>query len=220
MKLIGDIHAYPWTQMIANNCNTYAVAGPPTLLIDPGHANFYYHVEKGLKEDKLPETPEIVFLTHCHPDHFEAAEQLQKKGSRLAMHSLEVEYMQGQGRSLARSLGMNFPELKIDIILEEGPFQLGNEEWEVFLTPGHSPGHVCLYNNTQKVLFAGDLIFAQGVGRVDFPGGSGEELKKSIERMAKLDLEWVLPGHGPIIKGAESIRKNFEIIASMYFGLI
>jgi glyoxylase-like metal-dependent hydrolase (beta-lactamase superfamily II) len=220
MKLTDDIHAYLWTQMTANNCNTYAVAGPPALLVDPGHRTFYSHVEEGLKKDNLPDTPEIVFLTHCHPDHFEAAEKLQKNGARLAMHSLEVDYMQGKGRSLAQALGMNFPELKIDIILEEGPFLAGNEEWEVFLTPGHSPGHVCLYNKPQKALFAGDLIFAQGVGRVDFPGGSGEDLKKSINRMAELDLEWVLPGHGPVIKGSDSIKRNFEIIKSMYFRLI
>jgi glyoxylase-like metal-dependent hydrolase (beta-lactamase superfamily II) len=56
------------------------------------------------------------------------------------------------------------------------------------------------------------------VGRVDFPGGNGQQLKASIDRVAALDLEWVLPGHGPVIKGAASIQKNFDFIRKMYFG--
>jgi hydroxyacylglutathione hydrolase len=107
-----------------------------------------------------------------------------------------------------------------DFFLTEGTFKAGGLELEVIHTPGHSPGSICLYWPTYKALFAGDVIFAQGVGRTDLPGGDGEQLKESISRLASLDLELVLPGHGDIIKGREDIERNFKLIEMMYFGIL
>ena len=220
MKLVQGLYAYPWTQMTANNANTYLTSGPPVVMIDPGHAQLYGNVEVGLSQDGIKDAPEMVVLTHCHPDHMEAAGLLQKIGSKVAMHRTEIEYLEGEGRQMAAAMGMSLPDIAFDVVLDEGQFTAGDEEFEVFHTPGHSPGHVCLYLPRHKALIAGDLIFAQGVGRVDFPGGDGEALKDSIRRMAELDLEWVLPGHGPIIKGAENVARNFQAIEQMYFGML
>ena len=217
MQLAQGLYAYPWTQMTVNNCNSYALSSPPTALVDPGHAQLYGHVETGLSEDGLGEIPELVVATHCHPDHIEAALDLQKKGARLAMHPVEAQYMEGEGRQLAASFGLNFPEVTVDLFLEEGEFSVGDLEVRVLHTPGHSPGHVCLYLPQYKTLVAGDLVFAQGVGRVDFPGGDGKLLKDSISKVAELEIEMLLPGHGPAIKGAEQVAKNFEYIKQMYF---
>ncbi len=220
MLIAEDLYAYPWSQTTANNCNTYLIGSRPPVMIDPGHAQLYGHVENGLAGDGVREAPGLVVLTHCHPDHLEAALLLQRAGARLAMHPDEVAYMEGEGRALAAALGLSVADVTIDVLLGEGELSVGGESLQVLPTPGHSPGHICLYWPRHKALFSGDLIFAQGVGRVDFPGGDGEELKASIRRMAGLDLELVLPGHGPIIKGAESIRRNFELITQMYFPMI
>ena len=220
MKIADGLYAFPWTQTMVNNCNTYLASGPPLMMVDPGHSQLYGHVEMGLKQDGLKEIPELVVLTHCHPDHIEAAFKLQEQGARLAMHPKEIEYMQGEGRQLAAAFGMSVPDVQFDVLLEEGELELGEEKFQVIHTPGHSPGHVCLYEPKNKALIAGDLVFAQGVGRVDFPGGSGELLKQSITRVAELDLELVLPGHGPIIKGADQVQRNFEAITNMYFGML
>ncbi|MFH1059649.1 MAG: MBL fold metallo-hydrolase [Pseudomonadota bacterium] len=220
MKLTDDLYVYPWTQPTANNCNTYLVGGAAPVLIDPGHARLYKHVELGLASDRQTETPRLVVITHCHPDHLEAALALQKAGARLAMLGAELQYLEGEGRQLAAALGMNLPEFQVDVLLGEGELTVGPESFQVLHTPGHSPGHLCLYWPRHKALFAGDLIFAQGVGRVDFPGGNGQQLKESIQRMAQLDLEWVLTGHGPVLKGKPSIQRNFEIIAKHYFGML
>ncbi|MBV1751067.1 MAG: MBL fold metallo-hydrolase, partial [Desulfarculus sp.] len=152
--------------------------------------------------------------------HREAAARLPRQGAKRAMPSDEIAYMNGGGRALASALGMNFPDLTMDIILDEGELTLGEETLQVIHTPGHSPGHVCLYWPTHKVLIAGDLVFAQGVGRVDFPGGSGEQLKDSIKKVAALDIELVLPGHGPIVKGKEQVDKNFALIEKFYFPML
>ncbi len=220
MKLADDLFVYPWTQPSANNCNTYLAGGAVPVLIDPGHTRLFAHVQRGLGQDGIQQMPRLVVLTHCHPDHLEAAPSLQKAGLRLAMHAREVTFLDEEGRQMAASLGLNLPEMQMDILLEEGELKVGEEVFQVLHTPGHSPGHLCLYWPRHKALFAGDLIFAQGVGRVDFPGGDGAALKQSIQRMAGLDLQWLLPGHGPMLKGAENIKRNFELIEKTYFGMM
>lgn len=220
MKLAENLYAYPWTQPSANNCNTFLFTGKVSMMVDPGHAALFRHVETGMAGDKIKRLPELVVITHCHPDHMEAALGLQKAGAKLAMSAEEYDYLQGEGRQLAAALGMSFPEINPEIFLDEGELDLGGESLQVFKTPGHSPGHVCLYWPRHKALFAGDLIFAQGVGRVDFPGGDGNLLKESITRMSELDLDWILPGHGPVLKGSDSIARNFKIIEQVYFQML
>ena len=220
MQLAPDLYFYPWTQTQVNNCNSVLIGGPPAALVDPGHSQLYGAVETGLASDGFREAPPLVIMTHCHPDHLEAAAQLQRAGSKLAMSAEEIAYMEGEGRNLAAALGMSFPELTFDLILEEGELELGGHTLEVILTPGHSPGHVCLYWPEHKTLIAGDLVFAQGVGRVDFPGGSGELLKQSIKKVATYDIELLLPGHGPIVKGKEQVAKNFALIEQFYFPML
>lgn len=220
MQLADGLYAYPWSQTSVNNCNTYLVNHGSPVMFDPGHAQLYGNVEVGLTSDQIKEAPALVVLTHCHPDHMEAALNLQKLGCPLAMHRAEVEYMLGEGRPLAAALGLDVSAITIDVLLEEGDLKVGDHQIQVIHTPGHSPGHICLYLPQHKALVAGDLVFAQGVGRVDFPGGDGQALKDSITRVAQLDLEMVLPGHGPIIKGAEMVRRNFEIITQSYFGML
>lgn len=220
MKLADDLYVYPWTQPTANNCNAYLVTAGPGMLVDPGHAHLFSHVENGMAADNIKEPPGLVALTHSHPDHLEAALKLQKQGMLLAIHSDEVAYLENEGKQLAAALGMDFPEVVPDIFLEEGELKLGEEVMDVIKVPGHSPGHVVLYWRRLKALFAGDLIFAQGVGRVDFPGGDGQALKESILKVKDLDLEWVLPGHGPLLKGAKNIQANFQFIEQMYFSML
>ena len=93
-------------------------------------------------------------------------------------------------------------------------------ELSVIHTPGHSPGSASLYWPLQKALFTGDLIFREGVGRTDLPGGDGSLLKESIKRLAELDVEWLLPGHGNFISGAKAVRKNFDQVEQFYFAYV
>jgi len=110
--------------------------------------------------------------------------------------------------------------IKPDFFLKEGDLTLDGLELSIFHTPGHSPGSATLYWPAQKALFTGDLIFKEGFGRTDLPGGDSATLKESIKRMADLDVEWLLSGHGDIIAGAEAVRKNFRDIEQFYFAYI
>ena len=87
---------------------------------------------------------------------------------------------------------------------------------KVLLTPGHSPGSVCLYLEKDKILISGDVVFAGSVGRTDFPGGSPSLLRKSIDELSQLDVEYLVPGHstemGSIIAGKDKVSRNFYTV--------
>jgi hydroxyacylglutathione hydrolase len=87
----------------------------------------------------------------------------------------------------------------------------------VLAAPGHSPGSICLYWPEHRVLFTGDLIFSQGIGRTDLPGGDGGLLKESINRLAGLNVEYILSGHGEVIQGKKEVEDNFRMIENDWF---
>jgi glyoxylase-like metal-dependent hydrolase (beta-lactamase superfamily II) len=67
------------------------------------------------------------------------------------------------------------------------------------------------------VLACGDVLFEMNTGRVDLPGGNAEDLKKSIESLSQLDIEYLLPGHMGIVSGADKVVQNFDFIRSNVF---
>jgi len=87
---------------------------------------------------------------------------------------------------------------------------------KVFVTPGHSPGSVSLYLEEDKILISGDVVFAGSVGRTDFPGGSTSLLRKSIDRLSQLDVEYLVPGHSTdsegIVAGKDKVKRNFYAV--------
>jgi glyoxylase-like metal-dependent hydrolase (beta-lactamase superfamily II) len=118
---------------------------------------------------------------------------------------------------MSAALGIDVDAFAPDFFLQEGELLLDGLKMKVFHTPGHSPGSVCLYWPVQKALFTGDLVFKEGLGRTDLPGGDGDLIKESIERMSQLDVELLLSGHGEIISGAQEVKSNFEQIKDFWF---
>ena len=89
----------------------------------------------------------------------------------------------------------------------------------VLHTPGHSPGSLCFYFPGEKALLTGDTVFDSSIGRSDLPGGDFAALGRSIASLSQLDeVELLLPGHMGPVSGAESIRRNFDLVQTMFFG--
>ena len=218
----GNIRIYEWTSFTQNNCNTYVLGENGRVIIDPGHRHLFGNVENGMREDRLdPKKIDMILATHSHPDHFESVENfLDNPLVKIALHGDELRFLEKTGVDFARMLGMPTPRYRVDIQLTEGQLTADGVTLEVLHTPGHSPGHVCFYLAEEKVLFAGDLIFNQGVGRTDFPGGDGSLLKKSIQRMAELDIATILSGHGPMVQGRDEVKRNFDFIEKVYFPMV
>ena len=113
--------------------------------------------------------------------------------------------------------GLTPPEFKADYTLEDNRLNAGDIELELILAPGHSPECVCFYHRQLKALVCGDVLFEMNTGRVDLPGGNGDALKKSIEALSRLDIEYLLPGHMGIVTGAAKVAANFDFIRSNVF---
>jgi len=152
-----------------------------------------------------------VLVTHAHFDHIMAAsEVVASTGVPLALHRGELPlYRQGGGAAL---FGMAPPELpEPELWLEEGgSVAFGSHALEVLFTPGHSPGHVSLYEPEASVVFDGDVLFAGSIGRTDLPGGDHETLLASIRaKLAPLPgATRLFPGHGPPTTVAEELASN------------
>lgn len=220
MQLPDNIHAFMWESMAANNCNTYLIDGPTRILIDPGHTQYFDHVEAGLADIGLtPDDIGLVVCTHCHPDHLEAARRFSDKTALLAFHQAAWGMIKEMDPLMA-SFGVKPEDYKPDFFLREGDLSINGVDLQVIHVPGHSPGSVALYWPDRKALFTGDVVFKEGLGRTDLPGGDGKQLKESIRRLAGIDAEWIFPGHGEAVSGAGAVARNFENIEGYWFNYI
>ncbi len=220
MKIIDGVHAFFWRSMSANNCNTYLIRGDSScVLIDPGHLRLFEHVEVALGQASLSmEDIDLVLVTHFHPDHIEGAKLFKDKGIPFAVHGTDWETLKSLGRHTGAGGGMESWEPTF--FLEEGDLQLKDLSLEIIHTPGHSPGSVSIYWPQKKVLATGDVLFRDGLGRTDLPGGSGRVLKESIRKLSTYDVELLLPGHGDAVSGKENVVRNFKRVQDFWFAHI
>ncbi|MEM1540721.1 MAG: MBL fold metallo-hydrolase [Candidatus Bathyarchaeia archaeon] len=165
--------------------NTYLVVGIVSALIDPSTNT--RDILKVVKEYK----PRYIILTHSHFDHAHNLENIKLTcGAKILAHPLE-----------------NF---EVDEIVEEGDeIELGDLNLKILHTPGHTPGSICLYEEKTKSLFSGDTVFSDGsFGRTDLTGGSLKEMVRSLEKLSRIDVEVLYPGHGIPRKNARKIILN------------
>jgi glyoxylase-like metal-dependent hydrolase (beta-lactamase superfamily II) len=197
------------------------IGGENSILIDTGLDSCLQGVLDDIKKDGFdPEKIEVIITTHSHPDHFDGIRSFMENNTQMALHPEEDRFIKETGMGFYNMFGLQLPEYRVDIPLQEGEFKVKNTTFEIYHTPGHSPGSISIYWPDKKALIVGDVIFQAGVGRTDFPGGDGNLLKQSIERLSRLDVEYLLPGHGEIIQGKDNIKKNFDYVADAYFNLI
>lgn len=221
MEIIKNVHAFLWQSMTTNNCNAYLINGPTPILIDPGHARLFSHVEKGLAALGLSlEDIGLVICTHAHPDHIEGVQLVNRQSTRIAFHESAWQLIRNMGQHAGLHNRMDLDAFAPDFFLDEGTLDVNGTELSIIHTPGHSPGSISLYRPESKTLFTGDLIFREGVGRTDLPGGNGGQLKASIQRLTGLDVEYLLPGHGEIVSGKDAVKRNFDSVVEYWFSYI
>ena len=232
VKLAENFYCYVW-QGRGNNCN--AILWPsvlrgehPHVLVDPGHIRnelgetCFDSLAQAMEKDGFKmEDIGLVISTHSHPDHIEATELVvEKSGALFTLSREEDEFYRTIGKAFFQSFGDKPLEVNPSFYLKEGDLSLGAKNnkvaVKVFLTPGHSPGSISLYIEEDKILISGDVVFAGSVGRTDFPGGSPSLLRKSIDELSQLDVEYLVPGHstemGSIIAGKDKVRRNFYTV--------
>jgi glyoxylase-like metal-dependent hydrolase (beta-lactamase superfamily II) len=141
---------------------------------------------------------EQVVLTHGHFDHILDVTRYLEAGIPVAISPRERELLKAPQTQMF-GLPYDMPEFEPDAELAEGDqLRLGEETWTVWEVPGHSPGHILLYNPASELIMGGDLLFRGGYGRVDLPGSDPAQMAASLRRLLDLpDHTRVMPGHGP-----------------------
>ena len=171
------------------------------VIIDP--ACYEPHEEEELfrfiKEKELH--PVALLLTHGHVDHILGCKTVATKYTlKPLMHHDALPFIE-KSQEQGMMFGFNVKEPDIpDVFLKEGDtIQFGHQKLQTLLAPGHADGSLCFYNESQKVLISGDVLFHGSIGRTDLPTGNYNTLISSItEKLMVLpdDVE-VFPGHGP-----------------------
>jgi hydroxyacylglutathione hydrolase len=141
-----------------------------------------------------------IALTHAHFDHIGGLAALyEHTGAPLIMHQADVPLLVRRGGADEWGIPIRPAPMPDRLVKEGDQVEIGSLRFEVLFTPGHTPGHICLYEASKNVLFDGDVLFKQGIGRTDLPGGSMEKLLDSIQHklLGLPDETVVYPGHGP-----------------------
>lgn len=176
--------------------NTYIVSkdegAQSCILIDPGVP--LSQLNSALAGRQVS----AVLLTHAHFDHMLSVQPFVDAGARLYVGALDVPALTDERLNLCGMVHQRLSLKASPVAVREGDaIEEAGVRLAVIETPGHTPGGVCYYSQADGVLFSGDTLFAGGYGRIDFPGGSAQALRASLQQLCTLDANTrVLCGHG------------------------
>jgi len=196
--------------------NTYVVYDDTrqAIVIDPG---CYEAQERNELDEFIRSHHLIVSLlvnTHCHIDHVLGNDYVKTKYNvPFLVHKMEEPLLRAV-KAYAPNYGFSgYKETLPDKFIDENDeVTFGNSQFDVLFLPGHSPGHIGLYNADQKILISGDVLFEGSIGRTDLPGGDMDTLIDSIQQKLFIlpDDVTVYCGHGNTTKiGEEKVSNPF-----------
>jgi len=199
--------------------NCYIIQDEKTkeaMVIDPGG-----EVDKiGEMLDTLNANVKYIVLTHCHGDHIAGVQELkQKYGGKVLIHIEDEPGLKDPSVNLGEYVGLGTVVIEADSRLNDNDLiHIGDIEFKILHTPGHTKGGICLYQEEQKILFSGDTIFRGTWGRTDLPTSSFEAIIKSItDRIMTLPEDTIIyPGHGKSTMVKEEEPIYLELRAKDY----
>ena len=179
------------------------------IIIDTGTGMSKEYLYLKIRESTLDHDDiSMIINTHCHFDH--AGGNYLFPEAKVAIHEKDAQYIENVNDSLTAGFlfGESLKRQDVDLKLKEGE-KIAN--FDILHTPGHTPGGICLWDG--EVLISGDTVFANGgFGRLDI-GGNPEEMHDSLKRLQKLDVKYLLPGHGPWTANG---KRHIELATQMF----
>lgn len=180
-------------------------------IVDPGLPPQPEQMFSALRESNL--RPAAILLTHCHADHIAGVGPLREiyDGLPIIAPAGEVELLVSAEANLSAALGMPVVAPPATDLLEPGQtIELGPTVWQVLDASGHSPGGLAYYCADRGVALVGDAVFAEGIGRTDFPHSDHARLIRNIRgNLLTLPEETMLyPGHGPAATISDILTYN------------
>lgn len=192
-EVLKDVHLIVGEGLCSN---IYVIGKREVTLVDTGVGNQMNPIFPQLEElDITPEMVKKVILTHAHHDHAMGAFLiLERSEPKIYVHEKDTQY-------IASRLGDALVKVNEGDVIET---ELGS--FDVYWTPGHTEGGMCLHNKDKKILFSGDTVFPNGYyGRYDGESGSLQKIIDSLDKLTHLDSEVMLAGHGsPVFNDANS----------------
>lgn len=204
------VHTFTFNPFSENTYLLYDESGE-CVIVDPGCFTSAERDELKSFIEAEGLRPVRLVNTHCHLDHVFGNKWVSETwGLSLEAHRGELPLLQ-RFPETARLYGISGVEpspLPSRYIEPGEEICFGNTQLKVLFTPGHSPASICFYNNKEEYVIAGDVLFFEGIGRTDLPGGDFDTLIHSIrEQLFTLpEATLVYPGHGP----STTIRHELE----------
>ncbi len=192
-----------WKQIplgqMQTNCYVLQNEDLSCLIIDPGSEG--EKLIQYLQKEEL--NPVAIVLTHAHFDHIGAIDTVRNEYNiPVYVHEKEKEWLTSPALNLSDHMQVGKIQVNEadEIITGEQELTIGSFTFQIYETPGHSPGSISLYFKEADLVCSGDVLFNGSVGRTDLPAGDPEQLMKSIhDKLLKLpETTSVLCGHGPV----------------------
>ncbi|MBP5507012.1 MAG: MBL fold metallo-hydrolase [Prevotella sp.] len=199
--------------MLQENCYVVSDDSKECVIIDCGA--WYEQERKAVKDYVVSNglTPTHLLCTHGHVDHNFGIDTISEAFGLLPeIHEEDAGFMEHLSDQAVEFIGIrpsnNYPA--VGHYLKDGDeIGFGTHQLHVIHTPGHSRGSVCFHIPEEHVLFTGDTLFRQSIGRTDFEGGSMMQIIQSLRLLAQLpDETVVLTGHGPQTTMGDELRSN------------
>lgn len=196
--------------------NIYLLMGKENVLIDSGTGLDSADIIGKIRGFIGAGTIDRILLTHCHFDHIGGAHSLSNAfGCDVYAGYIDAAPIR-EGDSmytLCKDFGLEIPGFDVKDLRKDDIIDIGDHRLRVIETPGHTLGGVCYYDEVTHALFSGDTVFASGVGRTDFMGGSIVSLRNSIKYLNSIDIKGLYPGHGQTVQdGSLSVKRGLEFV--------
>jgi glyoxylase-like metal-dependent hydrolase (beta-lactamase superfamily II) len=197
------------------SANALVIGGDRPIVVDAGFASDADATATLVRELGCGDAP-FVLNTHHHSDHVGANGLLQEHfGARIATHAWEADLVNTRDpdANVAHWLDQPVPAYHVDDALTEGDVvETGFVSLRVLHVPGHTLGHIALYDETNAALVSGDVAYPGDVGWVNVVKegiGGLDRAIRSIDRLDALGAATLYPGHGPVVHGADAVRAIF-----------
>ena len=220
-KVTENIVFIPGQDEFLPDSHAYVIGRPDSqdlTLVDAGLMGKGAYKLKAIQEEGLSLADiKRVIMTHTHLDHLGCLAEIRRAlpGSELWIHKAEAQPLEAGDERTVYGMEAFRTMCQAQFRLNPGAFAfpvdrrllggeiltIGGLTWEILHIPGHSLGSIALYNQADKVLIPGDVVYADfAIGRFDLHGASGPILRESLAILAELEVKILLPGHNRIVK--------------------
>lgn len=205
MGIMEKINDVVFIEGLGYDSNVYLIGD---IIVDTGAGSNPDYLFSEIKNAGInPKDISCIVNTHCHYDHVGGNTLFD---ADIFIHHLDASTLEKADKmtSVSYMFGKSLEPMVVAKKLKEGDKIAG---FKVIHTPGHTPGGICLFDG--EILISGDTVFAHGgFGRIDI-GGNLEDMQNSLERLNNLDVEFLLPGHGPWADNAnQHIKWAYQMI--------